>query len=120
MLQIQVTNAQQQLQLSHREGRLQFGRIVRNGPDWVTLLDDYVSREQMEIEEADGRLTVCNLSKRVPIVLSTGRTVSAGERATEPLPLAMQLGATTVRVELEQNLTGTLLTVSEPVRPKET
>lgn len=119
MLLIQVTNAQQQLQISHRAGRLQFGRIVRSGPEWVTLLDDYVSREQLELEEVNGRLTVCNLSKRVPIVLSTGRTVSAGECATEPLPLAMQVGATTLRVDLEQDLTGTLMTIGEPARPKD-
>src|SRR4051812_4713733 len=118
MLQIQVSNGQQQLRLTHRAGRLQFGRIVRNGPDWVTLIDDYVSREQMEIEERDGRLSVTNLSKRVPVLLSWGRTGAAGESALEPLPLAMQVGSTTVRVEVDPVSGGTLMTIHEPVRPK--
>jgi len=80
MLQIRVDNSDQQLSLIHRDGPLQLGRVVRESPDWVTLTDDYVSREQLQLEELPGeRVTVTNISKPVPMVLSSGATVSPGE-----------------------------------------
>lgn len=116
MLQIRVDNSDQKLSLTHREGPLQLGRVVRESSDWVTLTDDYVSREQLQLEELPGeKIAVTNISKRVPMVLSSGATVGPGETCEARLPVAVQVGHTIVHVDVDTSGMGELHTVKAPV-----
>lgn len=126
MLQIQVENQQQSLKLTDEAGPLEFGRFSGtpgvkrlDGRIWVTLVDDYVSREQLRLEVVtSSRIAVTNLSKRVIIDIPPRHAVAPGERVEIQLPARLVVGKTIISVQEPEEDTP-LMTVMQPVHFKD-
>lgn len=94
-LRVIVSNTRQRLQLEHRTGPLEFGRGPQQESQRCVIEDSSVSRDQLRVEHtAEGRLQLCNLSSRVPLMLADGREVPPGESLTVDYPIRLSAGTT--------------------------
>jgi adenylate cyclase len=107
MLRIYIHNKQQQQQLQHGSGPLEFGRVGQKGANRIVLEDPFVSRDQLRIQERPGgRLAVENLSQRTPLHMSDGAVVGVGATAEFELPVTISVGATYIDVSAENGQGG--------------
>ncbi len=121
MITVIVTGPQQNLQLHHESGPLEFGRGAQRQLPRVLIEDPYASRDHLRVEElADGRVRVENLSGSKAVILNDGPTLPTGATQVLRLPLRLTVGRTTVAlgrdlaaVEIDSV---SLLTVSAPTR----
>jgi adenylate cyclase len=120
MLRIRIANAKQNQQFEHTLGPLEFGRGPHRRIKRCVIDDDYVSRDQLRIEELpDGRLHVENLSRRTRVECPNGAFLDIGETRDFDLPLSLTVGFTHIDVELlKEDLLplASLMTISEPLR----
>jgi adenylate cyclase len=123
MLRIRVANTKQTQEVEHATGPLEFGRGPQRGIKRIIIDDDYVSRDQMRVEELpDGWLRVENLSLRTRIDTLSGVTIDIGQQRDLDLPVCLTVGYTRIEVEpvtddaLEN---ASLQTISEPLRKRE-
>lgn len=103
MLRISVINSNGRRELSHDSGPLEFGRVMQGTVERVLLDDPFVSRDQLRIEEIDGKLHVKNLSRQTVVqILGHSQTIDVGASTTVALPIAFSIGQTRVEVTLER------------------
>lgn len=97
MLQVKVSNQQQQTTFTHPGGPLEFGRGPRGSVERFVVADRYVSRDQLRIEPLDdGRLRIENLG--APVKLGDGRLLSGGQAVEVLLPVTITAGYTEVAI----------------------
>ncbi len=122
MLRVTIHNSRQQRQLSHSAGPLEFGRVMQGPHERVVIDDPFVSRDQLRVTEAEGRLRVENLSQHTPvhIVGGNGQLEVAAQRDFD-LPLEITVGTTRIRFEMETNRDGptSWQTILQPARVAE-
>ena len=86
-------------ELSHDSGPLEFGRVMQGTVERVLLDDPFVSRDQLRIQEVDGKLPVENLSRQTVVqILGQAETIDVGATTTVALPVAFSMGQTRVEV----------------------
>lgn len=102
MLFIRILNERQHEQYAHAEGVLQIGRgPTRPGPRRV-VRDDFVSRDQLLIEEMPGgNVRLENVSQRRHIDLGDGRKLLTGQSVEVPVPVYLRVGRTDIEIEAE-------------------
>lgn len=102
------------LELTHDDGPLEFGRSV--GKNHVPLDDPYVSRRQLRIqEEPGGSLRIENLSEKITITLSDGRSVGPLESSVASLPETIRVGQSAIEVSAEDADSCDLRTIARPI-----
>jgi adenylate cyclase len=120
MLRIRVINSKQNQQFEHMLGPMEFGRGPQRRVKRCVIEDDYVSRDQVRLEELpSGRLRVENLSQRTRIECPNGVVVPCGEKAELDLPTSLTVGYTRIDVEPlgdDPVAAASLMTIAEPVR----
>lgn len=99
MLRIYVSNKNGSSQLEHASGPLEFGREARVGRARHVIDDDYVSKDQLRIEELPGNhVRLENLSAKVPVQSTDGVTVLPKATRDLPLPALLTVGTTLIHV----------------------
>lgn len=126
MLQISYANANQREQLTHDEsGPVEFGRSpALTGTRHQVLIDDFVSRDQLLIQQFDAdTVRVQNVSSKVPVTLADGTVISPGSELLLNVPVRLTTGRTNIEVQ-SPTATGThgssMRTISAPVSPSKT
>ncbi len=120
MLRIHVSNSKQNLQLEHDAGPIEFGRGPQRQVRRCIIDDDYVSRNQLTLEELpDGRVRVENLSERIKVEPIDDLPIDIKEQRAFRLPVCLMVGYTRIEIEpvLDDSLDKeSLMTISEPLR----
>lgn len=101
MLQITFTNQHQREVFSHEEkGPVEFGRSPSlTGSRHIVLNDDFVSRDQVLIEEFDPQtVRVQNVSSKVNLQLTDGTVIGPGSELLVELPARVSAGRTSIEV----------------------
>ena len=121
MLQITYANANQREQLTHDEsGPVEFGRSpAMTGARHQVLIDDFVSRDQLLIEQFDSdTVRVQNVSSKVPVTLADGTVIGPGSELLVNVPVRLTTGRTNIEVQ-SPTATGSrgssMRTISAPV-----
>lgn len=102
MLQISYANANQREQLTHDEaGPVEFGRSpAMTGARHQVLIDDFVSRDQLLIEQFDpNTVRVQNVSSKVPVTLADGTLIGPGSELLVNVPVRLTTGRTNIDVQ---------------------
>ena len=102
MLQITYANSNQSEQLTHDEtGPVEFGRSPgMTGARHQVLIDDFVSRDQVLIEQFDeDTARVQNVSSKVPVTLADGTVIGPGAELLVNLPFRLTTGRTQIEVQ---------------------
>ena len=102
MLQISYTNSNQQEQLTHDEnGPVEFGRSPgMTGARHQVLIDDFVSRDQLLIEQFDeNTVRVQNVSSKVPVTLADGTVIGPGSERLLNVPVRLSTGRTHIEIQ---------------------
>jgi adenylate cyclase len=136
MLEIRVFNSEQHEVFKLDEGNITLGRRTKNGdPKLVSLTDEFVSRNQLVVDEIQpGRVALRNMSGKVAVQVeiptNTLLPPDVGAQSYEfNLPVKLTVGKTVIEVESPSQTpfpqsgipdidTSSLMTVSEPVRLK--
>jgi adenylate cyclase len=121
MLQISYANSNQREQLTHDEtGPVEFGRSpAMTGARHQVLVDDFVSRDQILIEQFDeDTVRVQNVSNKVPVTLADGTVIGPGSELLVNVPVRLTTGRTQIEVQ-SPSATGSrgssMRTISTPV-----
>lgn len=121
MLQISYANENQREQLTHDEtGPVEFGRSpAMTGARHQVLIDDFVSRDQLLIEQFDAAtVRVQNVSSKVPVTLADGTVIGPGSELLLNVPVQLTTGRTQIEVQ-SPSATGShesaMRTISAPV-----
>lgn len=102
MLRINVHNSNQRGQLTHAAGPLEFGRGPQRQSPRYCILDPTVSKDQLRVEPLDeGRLAVCNLSRKNHITLDDGERIPPGGTRVLDLPARLCAGRTWIEIEAD-------------------
>jgi adenylate cyclase len=121
MLSIRLTNDKQQHQLEHAEGPIEFGRgrPTPGGPRRFQIEDNFVSRDQLRLQEtAEGLVRVENLSTKISVVLPDGTIIPPGGLRDLYPPLSLTAGRTLLEIEAGGSDSfdkDSLMTISQPV-----
>jgi adenylate cyclase len=102
VLSIYIASKEGGRKIEHSSGPLEFGREpgLPSGVARVILGDEYISANQMRIEERPGRrVSLQNLSRRVPIGLTGGTSLLPGTAIELELPTRVILNATLIDVD---------------------
>lgn len=102
MLQISYRNSSQNEQFSHDEaGPIEFGRSpALTGARHEVLVDDFVSRDQLLIEQFDtDTVRVQNVSSKVPVTLADGTVIGPGSELLVEVPVRLQTGRTQIEIQ---------------------
>lgn len=120
MLLIRISNDKQNLHIEHERGPLEIGRGPEREHRRVVIDDDYVSRDQLVIEERSAnRVQVQNLSQRTKIFPTGVEPLDTNATREFALPLTLMVGNTRVQVEpaeeeaIDQQA---LMTIAQPIR----
>lgn len=98
MLDIHVCNERQNEQFRHA-GRLELGRGPQRAVARFQLEDQYVSRDQLLLEELPGRrVRLQNLSSTRPVHLPDGSKIAAGRADTVDMPIVLTIGKSQVKL----------------------
>ncbi len=98
MLDIHIFNERQNEQFRHA-GQLELGRGPQRGIPRFQLDDQYVSRDQLLLEELPGRrVRLQNLSSTRPVHLPDGSKIPAGRANTLLMPILLTVGKSQVNV----------------------
>src|SRR4051812_13436249 len=90
MLRINLSNQNQNEQLDHPGGPLEFGRGPQRQAPRFLVEDAFVSRDHLRVEELpQGRVQVANLSQRWSITFGDGVTLGAGATMERALPVSL-------------------------------
>ena len=103
MLQMTYANANQREQLTHEEaGPVEFGRSpAMTGARHQVLVDDFVSRDQLLIEQFDqDTVRVQNVSGKVPVTLANGTVIGPGSELLVNVPIRLTTGRTNIEIQL--------------------
>ena len=114
MLQISYANANQREQLTHEEsGPVEFGRSpAMTGARHQVLIDDFVSRDQLLIQQFDpDTVRVQNLSSKVPVTLADGTVIGPGSELLLNVPLRLTTGRTQFPRLIHENHLGTSIVI---------
>ena len=121
MLQFFYANANQREQLTHNEtGPVEFGRSPAiTGALHQVLIDDFVSRDQLLIEQfGSDTVRVQNVSGKVPVTLADGTVISPGSELLVDIPVRLTTGTTNIEIQ-SPTATGSrgssMRTISAPV-----
>jgi len=121
MLEISYANANQREQLTHNEtGPVEFGRSpAMTGVLHQVLIDDFVSRDQLLIEQfGPDTVRVQNVSSKVPVTLADGTVISPGSELLVDVPVRLTTGTTKFEIQ-SPTATGSrgssMRTISAPV-----
>jgi adenylate cyclase len=116
MFRVTVTNKKQAKEFVHTGGPLEFGRGPKRSAERFMILDLFVSRDQVSVEELrNGWLRLENLGNTNPITLSTGLVIEPKAVVEQPLPVIMTIGETTIKLEASER--PSLLHVQTIARP---
>ncbi|NQV28715.1 MAG: adenylate/guanylate cyclase domain-containing protein [Rhodopirellula sp.] len=123
MLQINYSNSNQNEQLTHDEtGPVEFGRSPgMTGARHQILVDDFVSRDQLLIEQFDAdTVRVQNVSTKVPVTLADGTLIGPGSELLLNVPVRLTTGHTQIEIQSpsatgSENHGSSLRTISAPV-----
>lgn len=100
MLRVRIDDQRTRREVDHAAGPLEFGRIPRRGARRIVLDDPHVSRDQLRVtERAGGLLHAENLSRRAPVILSTGAEIPIGGDLELEMPVRMTIGMTTLEFD---------------------
>ncbi|MDA1161271.1 MAG: adenylate/guanylate cyclase domain-containing protein, partial [Planctomycetota bacterium] len=102
MLQISYTNSNQREQLTHNEtGPVEFGRSPgMTGARHQVLIDDFVSRDQLLIEQFnEDTVRVQNVSSKVPVTLADGTVIGPGSELLLNMPVRLTTGRTHIEIQ---------------------
>lgn len=86
MLQISFVNSQQREQFNHEDsGPVEFGRSpTLAGARQVVLIDNFVSRDQLLIQQFDpDTVRIQNVSSKVSVTLADGTLIGPGSELLE-------------------------------------
>lgn len=121
MLQISYANSNQREQLTHDESDpIEFGRSpAMTGARHQVLIDDFVSRDQLLIEQFDqDTVRVQNVSGKVPVTLADGTVIGLGSELLVNVPIRLTTGRTNIEIQLPGATGGrgsSMRTISAPV-----
>jgi len=102
MLRINVYNSNQRGQLTHPGGALEFGRGPQRQSPRYCILDPTVSKDQLRVELLEeGRLAVCNLSRKNHVTLDDGERIPPGGTRILDLPTRLCAGRTWIEIETD-------------------
>jgi len=104
MLRLYITTSGRISEVEHDSGALHLGRnpISASGTAFYCINDRYVSSNQMIIRPLeDGRVSLDNVSRNVPVHLADGRTIDVGQSAELEPPVSMTVGQTQVLIETD-------------------
>jgi adenylate cyclase len=102
MLQISYANSHQREQLTHDEsGPVEFGRSpAMTGARHQVLIDDFVSRDQILIQQFDAEtVRVQNVSNKVPVTLADGTVIGPGSELLLNFPVRLTTGRTQIEIQ---------------------
>ncbi|HYT93280.1 MAG TPA: adenylate/guanylate cyclase domain-containing protein [Gemmataceae bacterium] len=122
MIVVTVTNPQQNDQVQHESGPLEFGRGPQRGFARRLHLDDpCASRNHLRIEElSDGKIRIENLSTSKAVIVVNGPTIPTGGTLTLMPPLRLTVGQTKVLLARGESAPPVdpeaLLTITAPAR----
>jgi signal transduction histidine kinase len=122
MLRFYVHNARERQHLEHPGGPIEFGRGPRrNNVSRCTILDAYVSKDHVRLEEMpSGEIRVENLSTKQPVVLVDGSIAPGAWGMLRP-PVRLGVGDSFIDVEPsvpEEMSQGSFKTVLQPLRAR--
>ncbi len=101
MLQFTVTNERQRRNFTHDSGPMHFGRNAEGQEKYFAINDQYVSRDQLKIEELPGgEITVENRGRNA-VVLIDQTEVPQGQFRKQKLPTRLVVGETVIEVALK-------------------
>jgi len=120
MLRIYVGNQKGRAHFEHSQGPIELGRGPRAGAPRVVIDDDFVSTNQLRVEEtAPGRINLENLSKGVGAELTGGSRLEPGAVRELGLPVRITVGTTLIEIEqaapAEDVDPATLRSIADPV-----
>ena len=121
MLLAYISHKNQTEKLVIERGPLVFGRNPQGPAPRKVLPDLYVSGDHLRVDElTGGRIRLENLSKKVPVSLATGETLSPGDVREVTAPTRLTLGETIVQLEraVEEAEDHTLQTIARPLGPR--
>ncbi|MDR3637620.1 MAG: adenylate/guanylate cyclase domain-containing protein [Isosphaeraceae bacterium] len=121
MIRISVSNKHGSSQFEHDGGPLVFGREARGDPGRRVIEDDYVSKDQLRIEELPGsRVRLDNLSSKVFVRCSDGTAIAPRTTRELALPAHITVGMTAIHLVSETADSvdsGSLRTIARPSAP---
>ena len=99
MIRVSLIGPDGSVELDHWKGPLEFGRGPQRDVPRQVLVDQYVSRDHLRVEEiSPGMIRADNLGSRTPIVLSDGGVIDVGASRRLELPVCLNLGRTEIRI----------------------
>ncbi len=100
MLSVLIKNDRQQQQIFHSSGVLELGRGPKREAARLTIDDNFVSRDQLEMEQVgEDALRLTNLSRSQAVELADGSHLDSGATLERPLPVSFVIGYTEVTVD---------------------
>jgi adenylate cyclase len=123
MLHVYVSNKDEQKQLEHSGGPIEFGRgPQRDGVPRCIIQDVFVSRDHLRVQEdAEGQIEIWNLSGLNPIVLSDDTLILPGRSRKCELPVRAKIGESWISIEAagyDPISRDALSTIALPVRAR--
>ena len=98
MLQVNITNDQQQDHLTHAETTLHFGRNPQADGTCITIDDRFVSRDQFQLDDLDdGTIRIENCG-RAAVKVTGGDEISQGDSRVLHLPALLTVGRSVIDV----------------------
>jgi adenylate cyclase len=123
MLIVTVKGPQQNQQVRHETGPIEFGRGPQHQARRLQLEDPYASRDHLRAEELpDGKVRLENLSKNKPVLVANGPSIPTGASLILGPPLRLTVGQTEVVLSRDQEerpdpvVPDSLLTIVAPAR----
>src|SRR5262245_30680855 len=99
MFTVRITRSGQTLEYEHGEGILELGRGPQRKHKRLTIRDQSISRDQLQIEEfEDGRVRIRNLSSSREVRLAEAGPIAIGEVREHSLPVRMSFGKTKIEI----------------------
>src|SRR5437867_514205 len=97
MLKIHIINDNQNKDIQHSGGPLEFGRGPQRDLKRFMIEDGSVSRDHLRVEELPGgRVQLQNLSLKVAILLGDGTSIPQDSSREVTLPVQLTLGKTLI------------------------
>src|SRR4051812_10777033 len=99
MLHVVVTSENGRRELDHERGPLEIGRGQQRGdvPRCV-VLDLFVSKDHVRLEETGGKVRIENLSSKMPIAMHAKAAIAPQKTETFELPCGFKIGNTKVEL----------------------
>ena len=102
MIRVAWVNDSESREYRHSDGALEVGRGPRRDVPRCVILDPYVSRDHLLLEETDGgQLRITNISHTSPAVVA-GQSLDTSRRCELPMPVQLRIGKTEMLIEVPQ------------------